>query len=44
MKMNTVVPSPFWQQTAKYLIKFEILTSTLGFLMLKFLIGAGYNK
>jgi hypothetical protein len=44
MKMNIVVPLPFWQQIAKHLIKFEILTSTLGFLILKFSTSNGYSK
>jgi hypothetical protein len=41
---NIVIPLPFQQQIAKYLIKFEILTSALGFLFLKFLIDHNYNK
>jgi hypothetical protein len=34
----------FQQQIAKYLIKFEILTSTLGFLILKFSSSTEYTK
>jgi len=32
----------FQQQTAKYIIKFEILISTVGFLILKFSTSNGY--
>jgi len=41
---SIVVCLPFRQQTVEYLIKFEILTSALGFLILKFLIGNGYSR
>jgi hypothetical protein len=41
---DTIVPSPFWQQTTEQLIKFEILTSALGFLILKFSANNGYTK
>jgi hypothetical protein len=29
---NIVVPLPFWQQIAEYLVRFENLTSTIAFL------------
>jgi hypothetical protein len=41
---HTIVHLPFRQQIAKQLIKFEVLTSTLGFLILKILASNGYMK
>jgi hypothetical protein len=41
---NAIVPLSFWQQIVEYLIKFEILTLALGFLILKFLTSNGYSK
>jgi hypothetical protein len=42
--MFIVEPLPFQQQTAKYLIKLEILTLALGFLILKFFTSNWYIK
>ncbi len=39
-----IVPLPFMQQTVEYLIKFEILSSTLDMLILKISTGNGYIK
>jgi len=41
---STIVPLPFWQQIVEYLIKFEILTLALGFLILKISTSNGYSK
>jgi hypothetical protein len=42
--MDTIVFLPFRQQTAKLLIKFEILTFATGFFILKFKASNGYIK
>lgn len=41
---HIIVPIPFWQQTIENVIKFEILTSSLGFLILNFFASNGYSK
>ncbi len=42
--LKIYIPIPFWQQITKYLFKFEILTSTPGFLILKISTSNGYTK
>jgi hypothetical protein len=41
---DIVIPLPFRQQTIEHLLKFEISTLALCFLILKFLVGNGYTK
>jgi hypothetical protein len=43
-KNTTIIPLPFEQQIVENLFKFEILTSTPNFLILKFSIGNDYRK
>jgi hypothetical protein len=43
-KDTTIIPLPFWQQIAKRLFKFEILTLAPSFLILKISIGNDYRK
>jgi hypothetical protein len=42
--MATIIPLPFQQQTVEYLIKFEIVSLAIGFLIQNFSIGNGYSK
>jgi hypothetical protein len=42
--MNAIVPEWIWQQIVEKLIKFQILMSAVGFLILKFLTYNIYPK